>query len=342
MDRAALDQLLAITATHEAHAWQLTMAVGALAALAPLLFLSRIRRVRAREARLLVAGLAGAAAGAALLPMLLRAPAALATRSLAPLATGDRMAIGALLGFAAAAGLAARCRGLAPLRALDRLAPSMGLLVLIGRAGCFLEGCDFGSVTRAPWAVIYPPGSHAFDHQLARGMVRAADAGSLPVHPAQLYEAIVGVVMVTAAALVLRAQRSRRAAAARAAVADAAFARHDAAFARHDAAFARHDAAFARHDAAFARHDAARASTAAPPTTDGAALRVALAIYAAGRLVVEVFRGDDRGALGPLSTPQWMALALLAWAAAGLFAERGDARDTGAAALSRNRTRLPN
>ncbi len=321
MDRAALDQLLAITATHEAHAWQLTMAVGALAAFAPLLFLSRIRRVRAREARLLVAGLAGAAAGAALLPMLLRAPAALATRSLAPLATGDRMAIGALLGFAAAAGLAARCRGLAPLRALDRLAPSMGLLVLIGRAGCFLEGCDFGSVTRAPWAVIYPPGSHAFDHQLARGMVRAADAGSLPVHPTQLYEAIVGVVMVTAAALVLRAQRSRRAAAARAAVADAAF---------------------ARHDAAFARHDAARVSTAAPPTTDGAALRVALAIYAAGRLVVEVFRGDDRGALGPLSTPQWMALALLAWAAAGLFAERGDARDTGARALSRNRTRLPN
>ncbi len=301
MDRAALDQLLAITATHEAHAWQLTMAAGALVAFVPLFFVSPVRRARAREARLLAAGIAGAAAGAALLPVLLRAPAALVTRSLAPLATGDRMAIGALLGFAAAAGIAARCRGLAPLRALDRLAPSMGLLVMIGRAGCFLEGCDFGSVTRAPWAVIYPPGSHAFEHQLARGMVRASDAGSLPVHPAQLYEAIAGAAMVVAAALVLRAQRRGRAAITR-----------------------------------------APAGAGGAPPSDGAALRTALAIYAAGRLVVELLRGDDRGALGPLSTPQWMALALLAWAAAGLFAERGDARDARPAALSRNRTRLPN
>lgn len=330
MDRAALDQLLAITATHRAHAWQLTMTAGALVAFAPLLFLSRVRRVRAREARLLVAGLAGAAACAALLPMLLRVPAAIVTRSLAPLATGDRMAIGALLGFAAAAGLAARCKGLAPLRALDRLAPSMGLLVLVGRAGCFLEGCDFGAVTRAPWAVIYPPGSHAFEHQLARGVVRAGDAGSLPVHPAQLYEAIVGAAMVAAAALVLHTQRSRRAAAARAAVTEGTVARATVT------------------ESTVARGEAERARVIGPPANDGAAFLAALAIYAAGRLVVEVFRGDDRGALGPLSTPQWMALALLAWAAAGLFAERSDARDAGgtrdagAAALSRNRTRLPN
>jgi phosphatidylglycerol:prolipoprotein diacylglycerol transferase len=266
--------------------WQLSAAAAAIASFVPLLFVSPVRRARARDARLLLVGIVGAAAGAALLPVLLRAPAAIATRSLAPLQTGDRMAIGALLGFGMMIALAARCRGLAPMRALDRLAPSMGVLVLLGRVGCFLEGCDFGSVTRAPWAVVYPPGSHAFEHQLAHGLVRATDTGSLPVHPAQLYEALVGAAMVTAALLVLRGHRAR--------------------------------------------------------ARDGDAFRAAMATYAVGRFVVELVRGDDRGALGPLSTPQWMALALLAWAAAGLVAERGSPPLGGPAGLSRNRTRLPN
>ncbi len=287
MDR--LEPLLTITATHRAHAWQIATAIGALVSFVPLLRVTRVRRVRARDARLLTVGIVGAAAGAALLPMVLRVPAAIATRSLAPLATGDRMAIGALLGFVAAIALAARCRGLAPLRALDRLAPSMGALVVLGRVGCFLEGCDFGSVTRAPWAVTYPPGSHAFEHQLGLGMVRATDGASLPVHPAQLYEALVGAAMIAAAILVLRARRTGRA----------------------------------------LGHD-------------GAALRAAMATYAVGRFLVEMARGDERGALGPLSTPQWMAIALLAWAAAGLFAERGSPRVEGSTGMSRNRTRLPN
>jgi phosphatidylglycerol:prolipoprotein diacylglycerol transferase len=49
-------------------------------------------------------------------------------------------------------------------------------------------------------------------------------------------------------------------------------------------------------------------------TTAGRASGVGLALYAAARIVVEVYRGDDvaRGVFGPLSTSQWLSLPLIA------------------------------
>jgi len=295
MDGGALSGVLAITATHRAHAWDVCVGLGALAAFAP------VMRSK-KEAALVAGGLAGAAIGATVLPMLLRLPAVIATRSAAPLFVGDRMAIGALLGFAAVVAILARRSGkegaptsygapraffvrrapsvsmgpqAAPnpgaLRALDAVAPSLGVIVALGRVGCFLEGCDFGTPSSVAWAVRYPVGSHAFGHQLARGLVGASDEGSLPVHPAQLYEAIVGVAMIGIALAMRRSGRAR----------------------------------------------------------EGAIFRATIATYAVGRFVVELFRGDDRGALGPFSVPQWMAIALLAWCAAGLL---GDGRSSSDAA----------
>lgn len=263
--------VLAITASHRAHAWHACVIAGSILAFVP------VRRSRA-HAILLASGILGAAIGATILPALLRAPAAIATWSPGPLLVGDRMAFGALGGFALAVAIAARWRARsgAPatgsaLPALDALSPSMGVLVAAGRVGCFLEGCDFGAPASLAWAVRYPIESHAFAHQLARGLVRPTDGASLPVHPAQLYEALVGAAMIAVAIAMLHAKgrdpRGRRAA-------------------------------------------------------EGAVLRATLAVYAAGRLVVEMARGDDRGALGPLSVPQWIAIATLAWCAAGLL-DRG-------------------
>lgn len=265
MDGGALSAVLAITATHRAHAWDVCVAVGALAAFAP------VWR-RKREAAIVAVGLAGAAIGATALPMLLRLPAVIATRSIGPLLVGDRMAIGALLGFAGAVAIFARGAGRA--RMLDAIAPSLGVIVIFGRVGCFLEGCDFGAPSSVPWAVRYPADSHAFGRELAQGLVRATDGASLAVHPAQLYEALVGAAMI---AVVLAARRARR-------------------------------------RAQVSLDGAAHAWAA----RDGAIFRAAIATYAAGRFVVELFRGDERGSLGPLSMPQWMAIALLAWCAAGL------------------------
>jgi phosphatidylglycerol:prolipoprotein diacylglycerol transferase len=87
----------------------------------------------------------------------------------------------------------------------------------IGRIGCFMAGCCWGDlcmppdrasliadpVTRRqvfsipllsspafPWAVRFPPETGAYEQQQALGLIPEHAAQSLPVHPAQLYEAI--------------------------------------------------------------------------------------------------------------------------------------------------------
>jgi phosphatidylglycerol:prolipoprotein diacylglycerol transferase len=48
---------------------------------------------------------------------------------------------------------------------LDIIAPSAALGLAIGRIGCFLNGCCFGSTCDLPWAVRFPFGSNAALHQ---------------------------------------------------------------------------------------------------------------------------------------------------------------------------------
>ena len=48
---------------------------------------------------------------------------------------------------------------------LDIIAPSAALGLAIGRIGCFLNGCCYGSVCDLPWAVRFPFGSSAALHQ---------------------------------------------------------------------------------------------------------------------------------------------------------------------------------
>ena len=52
---------------------------------------------------------------------------------------------------------------------LDLITPSLALGLAIGRLGCFLNGCCFGGACDLPWAVRFPPGSPAYEHQLAHG-----------------------------------------------------------------------------------------------------------------------------------------------------------------------------
>ena len=295
MAELSVAALLARTATHEANAWLLSIAAGAAAAFGVLFFVrcapmeyreSVAPRERATLAALLALAIVGAALGAAVLPIAVRLPAALAARDARVLLAGDRMAIGALAGFAIAGGLAARRLRLDPMAALDRLAPSLGALVVLGRVGCFLEGCDFGAVTRAAWGVSYPAGSHAFEHQLAQGLVRATDATALPVYPAQLYEALAGVGMMIIAALVLR----------------------------------RTSSGIARSGAGGSRGGVGPSSWLAPGSS-GLAFRASLVVYAAARFAIEPLRGDPRPFLGPLSMPQWLCVALVAWALGGLAGE---------------------
>lgn len=64
-----------------------------------------------------------------------------------------------------------------------------------GRLGCFLNGCCFGTPSDLPWAVQFPKWSIAYYTHLERGWVTTSSSSSLPVHPAQLYEALMTFII---------------------------------------------------------------------------------------------------------------------------------------------------
>jgi prolipoprotein diacylglyceryltransferase len=169
-----------------------------------------VLRTPGRLARLrlcLLGGFGGAAVGAVALGVVTRVPAWIRSGwDLDVLLRGGIMAYGALLGLSIAYAALSRLRGHGAPEALDRLAPCLGALVAPARTGCFLAGCDFGAVTTVPWAVRYPPGSPAFQQHLAAGLVLPSARASLAVHPAQLYEAALGLLMAVVA---LRVERAR-------------------------------------------------------------------------------------------------------------------------------------
>ncbi len=109
-----------------------------------------------------------------------------------------------------------------PFRALlDAFALPTMAAVAVQRVGCFFAGCCWGDLAILPgglaeisgeelgrqmqtlpwlagdwvfWAVQYGPGTHAYEQQLAAGLIQSDVPLSLPVHPVQLYE--VGVLLV--------------------------------------------------------------------------------------------------------------------------------------------------
>jgi len=72
----------------------------------------------------------------------------------------------------------------------DLLVLALILIIGVGRIGCFLAGCCFGSPTDLPWGVCYNQSSAAWYLQHWTGQISETAATSLPVHPVQLYESI--------------------------------------------------------------------------------------------------------------------------------------------------------
>lgn len=99
---------------------------------------------------------------------------------------------GGLAGAAVAVVWFARRRQL-PLWVLaDALAPSLALGHVLGRLGCFMNGCCYGAPTGRPWAVRFP-----VEHE----------THGLPVHPTQLYEAGLNLALYLALAALYRRKR---------------------------------------------------------------------------------------------------------------------------------------
>jgi phosphatidylglycerol:prolipoprotein diacylglycerol transferase len=96
--------------------------------------------------------------------------------------------------FAAAFGLYyARKHKLGTWRMADLAAPWIALGLALTRIGCFLNGCCFGKVTSVPWAVRFPRDSAVHEFQVDQHLIAPGDA-TLPVHPTQLYLAVLNLL----------------------------------------------------------------------------------------------------------------------------------------------------
>jgi phosphatidylglycerol---prolipoprotein diacylglyceryl transferase len=77
----------------------------------------------------------------------------------------------------------------------DAFALGIPLGHAVGRVGCLLGGCCWGTITSLPWGVRYPRGSLPFVQQVARGDLAPTEALSLPVHPTQIYELLFDLLL---------------------------------------------------------------------------------------------------------------------------------------------------
>lgn len=139
------------------------------------------------------------------------------------LTSGGSMAFGGFFAGLLAVAVYARLKGL-PLAALaDAAAPGLALGTALTRVGCYLYGCDFGTVLPegAPsWLKrlgTFPRwsgedglhGSPALFHHQDRFIVEQGAAASAPVHPTQLYDALFALALFGLSLALLRRRAFR-------------------------------------------------------------------------------------------------------------------------------------
>jgi prolipoprotein diacylglyceryltransferase len=100
------------------------------------------------------------------------------------------------LAGAAAVALVCRRDRVSVARMADLSVIPLGVALAFARLGCFMAGCDYGKVSSLPWAVRFPAGSPAWRDHVRSGLIPADRAASLPVHPTELYEAVLGLAIV--------------------------------------------------------------------------------------------------------------------------------------------------
>jgi phosphatidylglycerol:prolipoprotein diacylglycerol transferase len=88
-----------------------------------------------------------------------------------------------------------------PYPVLDAYAIGLPLAMAVQRIGCFAAGCCYGTPTEVPCAVTYSVHAPAYHDHLAYGWLDPEAIVSAPVHPTQLYQVILCLLI---AALVWR------------------------------------------------------------------------------------------------------------------------------------------
>jgi phosphatidylglycerol:prolipoprotein diacylglycerol transferase len=105
---------------------------------------------------------------------------------------GGLVFYGGLIGGILAAVFRLRQLKLPIWRVGDCMAPGIALGHVFGRLGCLFNGCCFGLPTGVPWAIRFPKGT---------------TPGDFPVHPTQIYEALLNLALAGALAWFHRKRR---------------------------------------------------------------------------------------------------------------------------------------
>lgn len=91
---------------------------------------------------------------------------------------------------------------------LDFHTPGLMGYVALGKTGCFLNGCCFGTPTIMPWGINYAPGSQAYSYYIVQAFNNTASPSwsvySDLIHPVQLYEVAIAVALLITAGILLR------------------------------------------------------------------------------------------------------------------------------------------
>jgi len=111
-----------------------------------------------------------------------------------PAEAGEKTILGGMAGGVLALLLARRFLGL-PASSTKILPPAALLGFALGRVGCFLTGCCFGKPTELAWGITYGAGSEPFAAQLDAGLIGPGAPQSLAVHPTQVYEAALALLL---------------------------------------------------------------------------------------------------------------------------------------------------
>ena len=114
---------------------------------------------------------------------------------------------GGMTGGAAGVAILARFKKLPVLEVFDAATAPLPLGFATGKLGCFLAGCCYGMRCDSPPGMSFPPGSLVHRTQVAAGEIEAGVAGSLAVHPTQLYEFCLALLLFGALTWVQRNSR---------------------------------------------------------------------------------------------------------------------------------------
>jgi len=107
---------------------------------------------------------------------------------------GGLVFYGGLIGAIVAGLIYLRWKKLPVWKIADVLAPSIALGSVFGRIGCLLNGCCYGRACALPWAITFPPGHETHPDGFP----------ATPVHPTEIYDALLNLVLYLALAWLFR------------------------------------------------------------------------------------------------------------------------------------------